>query len=1141
MAVKLELHTVQTVGERETEIILYVLAAIGVLACISNVWLSVWNFTFGPPQQKRFNLALIVLAVLFITIPAVDVIQNFAIYCGHDPKHTIQFYRVGGFPQFAKENTPEDIEWRRRILTIGNLYFILKIPLMNLHVVAFYYNFKNIKRLRAYSVTWDVLVFLGFMFLLTVFVVLAYTVFSRTLMFASMIIAFAVMFIDTILFHHFAIYFIYVLSKFVKEKRAQITARMTEHHEINIEHAQKVSTSLSIARLVEKFSKGIFGSLILCGIMLWASNILFVVGVQLPFISNSLHNASSIVVALSHILMTVQLNFTLTFISTVRKMIESLSPREIRAQYEERVKKMSELNSQSNQVSNATFIENGRNLKLLENEMLVVDTSYKSSVPQQQTTGACNRQKTPKESIARSHSTTTAVLCEQPSLRSSNSTYSRDRMSSASTVLQSTPLQRETSLRTPQDDNHLHIPWKLKVTRPFVGERQDELTLRVGDIVYPNSIFDDGWAFGRCVDSFGFFPLTVCVADEVDGNGDFVGKTKDTCCSVSWDDVSLRASSKEKIAGVTEIQVNGGTAPSNYVFNGLTIIVSLVNIALAVANYVYGAQRQRWFNISLIFIAIFFMGAPVADVIQNYAFYDGNPIHTAQFISFNNDGPGDPEFEWKMTVHVVLVYFKFTMIRLLYPFSKIWDFVLVIFMTLLTIIITINFAVLGRYLKFLSIVAAGAVILIDTALFHFFAIFFIRVLKSHINATTSGQLTNSNNVSLTDSHKSKTNWVYRIFIWSGITLWVSNILWVVSYTLPLADDSQWNSSLILLKISNLLSPVLLVFTITFVKTVKGLLRPLSPVRGSYDDDEENTTDYDVAEMAEFSSRRRTNRIGDLLSNISSSRNPPAYKSQTDSESATATNGASMTRSNPISQQLPQFYSDPKRNSSDPLARMPLNLPQSQSQATLLNPPKKLRVIHQFVSPTRGDELFLKFGDYVQLEFEFNDGWGLGVSESTRLRGYFPLSCCDPNATIESNNLSPLARTLSLHSDTPGSFNDSNFPIEKLSDLEAFPEYAAPILSRTSDSEITMHVDNVTTPYQQSTSTKTARKIADPSTPPKSQLIVIDSYTPLRGDELRLSVGQTILLEKAFDDSWGFGNIEEYSGFFPLSKCVVVEK
>ncbi|KAJ3126762.1 hypothetical protein HK098_007141 [Nowakowskiella sp. JEL0407] len=523
--VALEQYTVQTVGEKETEITLYALAAVGVLACISNVCLSVWNYTFGPAKQRKLNLALIVLAVLFILIPAIDIIQNFAIFHDQNPKHTIQFLKVGGYPQFEKESTPEDKEWRRRAVVIGNLYMIVKVPLMNLHVVAFYFNFKNIKKLRPYTIVWDFL-FLTFMFLMTVFIILANTVFLSTFMYYSIYIAFFTMFVNTLFFHHFAIYFIVILSKFIKRKREQITARMTERSEMNLEHAQKVSNSLSITRVTEKFSKGIFNSLILCGIMLWASNILFVVGLHFPLMSNSLYNATSIVVGVSHILMTVQLNFTLTFISAVRKMIESLSPREIRAEYEERLKQRSPPTQKS---TNATAIDSGQSLQLLNNELqFTIDTSSKS-IPPIKVTEIVNREQISLDSKPRSLSESTMFNNGQQSINSNNSNQnSRDRVSFASTALQSNgnlssdygsssrippvemQLDTSSSSRIPKVDMLSYLPTKLKVMRPYIAEREDELTLRVGDIVYPNSMFDDGWAFGRCLDSYGFFPLTVC-------------------------------------------------------------------------------------------------------------------------------------------------------------------------------------------------------------------------------------------------------------------------------------------------------------------------------------------------------------------------------------------------------------------------------------------------------------------------------------------------------------------------------------------------------------------------------------------------------------------------------------------------------
>ncbi|KAJ3126765.1 hypothetical protein HK098_007144 [Nowakowskiella sp. JEL0407] len=691
-----------------------------------------------------------------------------------------------------------------------------------------------------------------------------------------------------------------------------------------------------------------------------------------------------------------------------------------------------------------------------------------------------------------------------------------------------------------------------------------------------------------------------------------------------------------------------------YMFNGLTIITALAGLIYAVSNFFRSPKRQRLFNLSIIFTGLMFFPPPIVDIMATSALFDGNELHTLQYLTQSNFGPcnGDgSEFLWKINVvrlkalqlslivvsvnvHLVTFYFNYTNIRVIHPVHKVWDYIFPAIMAIITTGLLLSFTVFLRALQDAGNYIAAGVLLFDTLLFHFFAIHFLVVIRRHLerksgDAQQSGTGRMNSRISTTSSQFRTRAGMYRTLAFSGTILWISNILFLTGFLLPKFYNSEFNTAEFLHKIANLTQCVLLLFTVSFVKTVRRLMKSFEPVAGV-----KTSISFEIDTQKEAETYH--------LTHLKQQQNNPQVGSRTDLSEATTVHPTSPDRIPPMPQNFQQHMQlqndmikrvnspSPKRYSSDPFSRMPLNIAEQQrnsggsgggssQQSSIPMQNVILTVVRPFVNPKRTDELVLHIGDRVKVDIEFQDGWALGISEATGMRGYFPTSCCTKTPTYDrkgridmmalrnggDSDFSP-PRTLSLHSEisfpslkgplsplNPSYSSNSNSssgqkksmygtgdtpppnlknltssimppplspppnqipfgtpPLKQIAspqynEKKSPPAFSSPPSSQQAffpqmgaKSSSISSPDQSYSPYPNEKKNATFHgKVADPTTPPKSELIVITPYTPLRGDELRLVVGERVLLENAFDDAWGFGYDGKKAGFFPLTFCV----
>ncbi|KAJ3126764.1 hypothetical protein HK098_007143 [Nowakowskiella sp. JEL0407] len=631
-----------------------------------------------------------------------------------------------------------------------------------------------------------------------------------------------------------------------------------------------------------------------------------------------------------------------------------------------------------------------------------------------------------------------------------------------------------------------------------------------------------------------------------------------------------------------------------YVFDAVTIIFALFNLSLAVINYNTGSPLQKNFNISIIFTALTFVFPPVIDIIGNYALYDKNPLHTQQYFNDFEPNPEDEGWDWKIRVatlrvlqlaflvtstnlHVLMFYFNFTNIRLIQPFSMYWDYAIIVFYVIVTIAMFLMNTVFLRYLQFRAVIFAWSIMFFDTVLFHFLAIFFLVKLRNYIRnkekkwtllmpmSTTEGGIERvrqvSRAVSTTSSQKRTSASIYKTLIISGAVLFTSNMLLVAVNVVPVVYSNQWNLSNFLFRTSNLLACVLLLFTLGFVKTVRRLMASIIRHRPS------TTTDMSITHLETPKSPE-----------IDLELDPKYHTQDTQTHTHVTTEATVSTAINieSITQFTPPDYSEltrnkslernssrgsintaspspsiAKRNSSDLFLNMPLtnvnevlqrhgNISNVSGGSSPLRP-RVCRVMQSYINSNREDEMPLYVGDRIRIELEFADGWALGISESTGNRGYFPMMNCELESTGSSENnrtISPIM-TSPQHQRRPSNsvsyisptLDKNLIPILVQEEANAEVTRGTMLLEGTN---VNLLVQNALENFEP----------AGPTTPSKSILMVVSPYTPTRDDELELRIGDRVVLETAFDDSWGFGSVarseeKKQFGFLPLTSCVVL--
>ncbi|KAJ1552673.1 hypothetical protein HK096_010873 [Nowakowskiella sp. JEL0078] len=193
--------------------------------------------------------------------------------------------------------------------------------------------------------------------------------------------------------------------------------------------------------------------------------------------------------------------------------------------------------------------------------------------------------------------------------------------------------------------------------------------------------------------------------------------------------------------------------------------------------------------------------------------------------------------------------------------------------------------------------------------------------------------------------------------------------------------------------------------------------------------------------------------------------------------------------------------------------------QTLESLLMMSPPPLMlfTVINPFHELTRVDEIVLQAGDLVQVDITFQDGWGFGTNRATSKQGYFPMTSFAPQ--IDQFNYYPSDDKLKMPTDRDifNGMPHTESLAKRYSSLEA---PGIPLMA-LSDSQSTF--------------------VASVSTPSKTNLKVILPVRAMRDDELTLIPGDHVLLEKAFDDGWGFGVSSDSIGYFPLSSCIVLSK
>ncbi|KAJ3233414.1 Sorbin and SH3 domain-containing protein 1 [Chytriomyces hyalinus] len=138
-------------------------------------------------------------------------------------------------------------------------------------------------------------------------------------------------------------------------------------------------------------------------------------------------------------------------------------------------------------------------------------------------------------------------------------------------------------------------------------------------------------------------------------------------------------------------------------------------------------------------------------------------------------------------------------------------------------------------------------------------------------------------------------------------------------------------------------------------------------------------------------------------------------------------------------------------------------------------------------PERSDEIELRKGDTVIVQQEFDDGWGFGVNNRTNKKGNFPCDClssyADPSGTMP---------TLKSKHRVSSVYGDSDYAPD-----EQLPVPPLDVANLGSDE-------------------------------------VAHSFSTSKPDEVPLSVGDRVMIKKAYDDGWCYGVnlVNQMEGYFP---------
>ncbi|KAJ1557004.1 hypothetical protein HK096_009639, partial [Nowakowskiella sp. JEL0078] len=162
------------------------------------------------------------------------------------------------------------------------------------------------------------------------------------------------------------------------------------------------------------------------------------------------------------------------------------------------------------------------------------------------------------------------------------------------------------------------------------------------------------------------------------------------------------------------------------------------------------------------------------------------------------------------------------------------------------------------------------------------------------------------------------------------------------------------------------------------------------------------------------------------------------------------------------------------------------------------------------------EIELNLNDQVLIEAIFQDNWAFGKNIVSDQTGYFPINNFSSDDFLQ-KNLLDIPKLL---------FNHTHRCNEIRS--ESIQQKQHPLDQKLDNQKITDSLKIVSGSLENP---------SENSKPMISELLVVLPYFASKDDELSLTPGDRIILEKFFDDGWGFGALSDTYGFFPMSLCI----
>ncbi|KAJ3126755.1 hypothetical protein HK098_007134 [Nowakowskiella sp. JEL0407] len=391
--------------------------------------------------------------------------------------------------------------WKARVWMLRILYYLFLVITMNFHVVVFYLNFRNIRIISPFSLFWDYALIFTQIATSVTLVVWSYV---GHLQYGVMVLSWGIMFINTVLFHIMAIYFLHNLSKFTTLRRKSRSRRQTSLASVS----PALHFSMGKVGQERDSSLQVYRSLILFAMSFWVSIAVWVAGFALLLTSPNMWNVAILVLRISSLFAPLQLNFTLAFVSAVSKLMKSLTGPPNWNSGDLPLKSINTnsttlntdgvfLMEENSQAAPETPVGTPSNdvLPLLQNHTVYTNENISNNVMPQYPPIGYNESKTrmnfePYGNPVSNFEPTEIKYIPPPTFQ-----------------MPLTP----TDLSPPQTKTEYGL---LTVIKPYWEiSRSDEIVLNVGDQVDVEIQFKDGWALGynRNTKKHGYFPLQNCV------------------------------------------------------------------------------------------------------------------------------------------------------------------------------------------------------------------------------------------------------------------------------------------------------------------------------------------------------------------------------------------------------------------------------------------------------------------------------------------------------------------------------------------------------------------------------------------------------------------------------------------------------